>query len=397
MRAMARRWTVSLMAVLWIGVPGCGGSPGAGGAVAPATESELEEGVIELDPAAVVRIGLATSIATPRALDRQRATTGRIGFNENRLAHVGSRVRGRLAEVPGELGAGVAEGDTLAVVDSLEVGEAKATFLRARARVQVAERRYERERSLRADRIASEQEVLDAEAAAREAAADVAAARESLRLLGLDDGEIDGLSWDEPGAAMVALRAPFAGRIVAREATLGELVAPEDVLFTIADLREVWLWVDLYERDLAHVSPGLEVAVRLDAWPGETFPGALAYIADEVDPDTQTVRARVDLPNPDRGLKPGMFARVSIAGREDPGVAAVLAIPRAAVQRDGAMSIAFVRIGTGRFERRALILGSMSDEWVEVVDGIAEGEEVVTEGAFLLRSQASADQLGGHH
>lgn len=403
-RTATARWTIGLLlATLWIATPGCGGpfnrsDSGAGAAEqAAGNEDDHEEGIIELAPEAVARIGLTTSVAGPRALDRRRATTGRIGFNENRLAHVGSRVSGRLAEVPGELGATVAEGDTLALVDSLEVGEAKAAFLRARARAEVSERRYERERSLRADRIASEQEVLDAEAAAREAAVDLAAARESLRLLGLDDDEIDGLSWAESSAAMVALRAPFAGRIVAREATLGELVAPEDVLFTIADLTVVWLWVDLYERDLAHVSPGLDVAVRLDAWPGETFPGALAYIADELDPDTQAVRARVDLPNPDHRLKPGMFARVSIAGRDDAQIAPVLAVPRTAVQRDGPTPIAFVRLGPGRFERRALILGAMNEEWVEVVDGIVEGEEVVIEGAFLLRSQASADQLGGHH
>jgi len=356
-----------------------------------------DETIVELSPEAVARIGLTTTAATRRALRTRRATTGRIGFDEERLAHVGSRVSGRLYRVPGQLGESVAAGETLAVVDSVELGEAKAAFFRARARFAVAERGFERQRSLHAAGLASEQEVLEAEASAEEAAADLAVAREALRLLGLRDDEVDRLSLGGPGASLVSVRAPFAGRVVARDATPGELVTPEDTLFTIGDLSEVWLWVDLYERDLAHVAVRERVTVRLDAWPAEIFPGELAYVADELDPHSQTVRARVDLPNPRGRLRPGMFARVELTGAGAEQGDEVLAIPRTAVQRDGRESIVFARVGPGRFERREVALGRTTDEWVEVVSGLAAGEEVVTEGAFILRSQASADELGGHH
>lgn len=357
---------------------------------------EEEEGVVELAQEAIDRIGLATEPAARRTLAGRRTTTGTLGFDEERLAHVAPRVAGRLVRVPASLGARVSAHEVLAVVDSTELGEAKAAFLRARARHEVARRRFEREESLRADRISSEQEVLEAEAAAREAAADLAATRETLHLLGLPDRAIEGLSWEDPESSLVSVRAPFAGKVVAREATLGELVTPEDTLFTLADLSRVWLWIDLYERDLAHVEMGDRVEVRLDAWPGETLAGELAYIAAEIDPESRTVRARVDLPNPDRRLKPGMFARVALAtGKEEP--IPVLAVPRTAVQRDGAESIVFVRTGPGRFERRSVEVGRVTSELVEILGGLAEGDHVVTEGAFLLRSQASADQLGGHH
>lgn len=356
-----------------------------------------EEGVVELSPEAIERIGLATATATARSLDGRRSTTGEIGFDETRLAHVGSRVEGRLVRVPAELGERVAYGAVLAVVDSVGLGEAKAAYLRASAHHEVARRRFEREQSLRADRIASEADLLDAEAAARESAADLAAAREALRLLGMTDAEIEGLSWDNPTDARVAVRAPFGGKVVAREATLGELVSPEDTLFTLADLSEVWLWVDLYERDLAHVDKGQRVEVRLDAWPGETFEGELAYIADQLEPESRTVRARVDLPNPEGRLKPGMFGRVVLTTAGGGEAPVVLTVPRTAVQRDGSESVVFVQIAPGRFERREITLGRVTDDLAEVVSGVSQGDEVVTDGAFLIRSQASADELGGHH
>ncbi|HEX2165110.1 MAG TPA: efflux RND transporter periplasmic adaptor subunit, partial [Thermoanaerobaculia bacterium] len=288
-------------------------------------------------------------------------------------------------------------GEALAVLDSIELGEARAAYLGARARHEVAARELDRERSLAAERIATEREVLAAEASAREAAADLAAGRERLELLGLSAREIAALTWDDPGASRVSVRAPFAGRVVAKEATRGELVTPERNLFTVADLSRVWVWLDVYERDLRHVHPGERVEATFEAWPGETFRGEIAYVADQVDPATRTVRARVDLPNPDGRLKPGMFATVEIAGSGGEEAAPALAVPRAAVQRDGEGSILFVRTGPGRFERREVEIGRLGDEHAEVLAGVAPGEEVVVRGAFLLRSQAAGDELGGGH
>jgi cobalt-zinc-cadmium efflux system membrane fusion protein len=356
-----------------------------------------EDGVVELTPEAVERIGLRTEPATRRALDGTRTTTGRVGFDEDRLAHVAPRVSGRLVRVPASLGDRVAAGEVLAVLDSVELGEARASYLRARARDEAARRRFERERSLREERISTEQDLLDAEAAAREAAADFALARESLRLLGLSDEEIEDFAWADLHGALVSVRAPFAGRVVEREATVGELVDPERTLFTIADLSQVWVWVDLYERDLAHVAPGARVEVRLDAWPDDALTGELAYLGDQLDPASRTLRARVDLPNPQRRLKPGMFARVTLSAADGATASTVLAIPREALQRDGEQTIVFVRTGPGRFERRPVLVGRIAGELAEIVEGVAEGDEVVTTGAFLLRSQTSADQLGGHH
>lgn len=354
-------------------------------------------GVVELTPEAEERIGLTTEPAATTSVDQRRTTTGTLGYDEDLLAHVGSRVGGRLVQVAAELGEDVTDGETLAVVDSVEVGEAKAAYLRARARWEVAQERYERQRSLYEDGIIAEDVLLEAEGRHREAAAELAASRETLGLLGLSNDQVSRLSWGRSDVSRVPVRAPFDGRVVARHATRGELVTPDDRLFTVADLSGVWLWVDLYERDLAHVRRGEQVEVRLDAFPGQAFTGELAYIADEVDPHSRTARARVDLPNGDRRLKPGMFARVALTGLEEESAETALTVPRAALQRHDGGQAVFVRTGPGHYERRAVQVGRLTAERAEILAGLDTGDEVVVEGAFLLHSQSSADQLGGHH
>jgi len=367
------------------------------------------EGWVTLSAEALERIELTTTAAAMRPLAETVSTTGEVGFDERRIARVAPRLAGRLHRVAAELGARVHAGQVLAVVDSVALGEAKAEALRARAHYRVAEERYRRERELFADRIVSEQEVLEAEAAAREARADLVAAEQTLRLYGLSDDDIAGLEEDGAAASLHPVHAPFAGRVVEKHAVRGELVDPSHRLFTVADLSTVWIWIDVYERDLRRVTPGDAVEVRLDAWPEETFTGRLAYLGDQVHRETRTVRARVDLANPDGRLRPGMFARVRMESSGDGADAGgldsrgagssreVLTVPETSLQRDDDGSVVFLARGGGRFERREVETGRRNGGLVEILSGLEPGDEVVTRGAFLLESQASEDQLGGHH
>ena len=360
------------------------------------------EGVVMLSEAALERIELATGPAAVRPLAETVSTTGEVGFDERRIARVAPRLAGRLHRVDAELGARVDAGQVLAVVDSVVLGEAKAEALRARAHYGVAEERHRRERELFADRIVSEQEVLEAEAAAREARADLVAAEQTLRLYGLSDDDIAGLEENGASASLHPVYAPFAGRVVEKHAVRGELVDPSHRLFTVADLSTVWIWIDVYERDLRRVTPGDPVDVRLDAWPEETFAGRLVYLGDRVHRETRTVRARVDLANPEGRLRPGMFARVRMEsdGGGSGGAARAreaLTVPETSLQRHDDGSVVFLARGGGRFERREVETGRRSGGFVEILSGLEPGDEVVTRGAFLLESQASEDQLGGHH
>jgi RND family efflux transporter MFP subunit len=184
---------------------------------------------------------------------------------------------------------------------------------------------------------------------------------------------------------------------VEKHLVAGELVSPDDKVFTVADLSQLWIWIDVYERDIARVHVEDTVEVMTQAYPGRTFEGHVAYVSDRVDPETRAARARIDIPNPEGLLKPGMFAEVVVTDPHGDSGRKALAIPPSAVLRDGERLIAFVKEGEGRYERRELRTGAKTQELVEVLDGVAPGEEVVVEGAFLLKSEVAKEGMGGGH
>ena len=360
-----------------------------------------EEGIVELTPEAASRAGIHTSPVEQRILAAQLSTTGQVDFDQTRLAHVSPRISGRVHRVHAVLGQRVGSGQELAEIDSIELGQAKAVFLQAKAGEELARKSFDRARSLLADRIASEQEVIEAEAGLRGATVALQTAEETLRLFGLSQPQIDALSYQDRKAAIYPLRAPFAGTVVERHVTLGELVTPERHLFTLADLSRLWIWIDVYQRDLGNVHLEDEARARVDAFPGEVFAGKVSYLSAQVDRDTRTVRARLDVDNPDGKLRPGMFVEVELLdphAREDGGgESPSLVVPESAVVREGEERLVFVPIGERRFERRDVQTGTKSGGFIAVLDGLELGESVVVEGAFLLKSAASKESLGGGH
>lgn len=358
---------------------------------------EHVEGVVHLEPPKLERAGIETAIVEVRPLAAQLETTGEVDYDQNRLAHVSPRIPGRVHRVSAQLGALVATGNVLALLDSIELGQAKAAYLVAKATEEVARENHEREERLYKDRISSEKEMLEARGAFLEAAASRESAEETLHLYGLREEEIEALRPGAPGASLLSVRAPFAGRVVEQHVTVGELVTPEDNLFTIADLGRVWIWVDVYERDLGRVHLGDGVAVEVASYPDRTFTGTVTYVGPKVAADTRTIRARLDVTNPEGLLRPGMFARVQLSDPHAQGAVSSLVVPDSAVQREGTRSIVFVPLGEGRFARREIEVGRHEGQWVEVRSGLKAGERVVIAGVFLLKSELARGELGGGH
>ncbi len=396
-------------------IGGCSDSPSVAdrpdaeseAAVDPHGHEEHEEGVVELTPEAAAGAGLRTATVEERVLEGRLTTTGQVDFDETRLAHVSPRISGRVHRVDAVLGQGVRAGQKLAEIDSIELGRAKAQFLQAKAIQELARSSFERTRALFADRIVSEQEVLEAEAALREATTVLQTAEETLHLYGLNQARIDALGYDDPGASIYPLLAPFVGTIVERHATLGELVTPETKLFTLANLERVWIWIDVYQRDLGRVHEGDGVEVRVDAYPDEVFKGEVSYLAAQIDGDTRTLRARLEVNNSSGKLRPGMFVEVELfdphgaSGKDgkDGTADAVpsLVVPESALVRDGETTLVFQPLGEHRFARREVLVGRKAGAWVEILSGLEPGSSVVVEGGFLLKSAASKESLGGGH
>ncbi|MBI2192700.1 MAG: efflux RND transporter periplasmic adaptor subunit [Planctomycetes bacterium] len=223
-------------------------------------------------------------------------------------------------------------------------------------------------------------------------------AEDKLHVLGLSHEEIDRLvAGAEERITQLPITAPFNGRIIERHIVLGEKVEPGgEPLYAIADLSEVWVLVDIYEKDLGVVQPGAAAEVFTKAHPEKPFPGTLKYLSDQLIPETRTAKGRVVVSNSDRRLKPGMFARGTLA--LESGTEA-LSVPVSALQTEGNTSVVFAQEGEeGRFVRRPVRLGRQVGGYAEIVAGLKEGESVVTEGAFSLKSEMMKGAFGhaGH-
>jgi cobalt-zinc-cadmium efflux system membrane fusion protein len=347
---------------------------------------ELPEGSVTLATLKTERVGVRPLKVV------LRAQAGKILPNENRLAHLSPRVPGRIVDVYANLGDRVKTGDQLLLLDSPELGERQLEYRKARTRLGVAEKALDRAKVLLERGAISQAEYQRREAEYENALADVRESEEKLHLLGMTEDEIARLARkDLPHAqvAQVPLRAPFTGEVIERNATVGEVVDPTKVLFTVADLSTVWVRADFPEHQVARLRKGLPIELRVAAYPKEVFRGVITYVAAVVDPATRTLMVRSDVPNPDRRLRPEMFAEVSLIIEEQP----VLAMPRAALQQVGDHTAAFLVVGLRRFELREITIGQSAGDYVEVTGGLVGGDEVVTEGSYALKSELLREQM----
>ncbi|GJL52967.1 MAG: RND transporter [Nitrospirales bacterium] len=352
---------------------------------------------ITLSPEALEGQTFQTVMVERRVIREAIQSTANIKPNEYKLTHVSPRIEGKAVKVIAELGDLVKPGQILAVLDSIELGSKKSTFRQARTTLLINKTNYEREKRLFEQKISSEKDFLDAQGAYQQSLAAYQAAFEALEMVGLSHEEIEGIIQKKGHHPLssFSLKAPQGGTILARHISPGEMVSPRDKPFTIANLTTVWILLDIYEKDLAGVRVGADVRITVDAYPGETFHGAVVYLGNLVNPDTRTVEARVEIPNRDGRLRPGMFARASIASSASQGKQA-LVVPQNAVQRIEDNPVAFVEEKAGTYTKRVLTLGSEEDRYVEILTGLKEGERVVTKGSFYLKSVLLGEKLGGH-
>ena len=349
--------------------------------------AEVQQDTVRLSPAALRSLTITTVPVTRRALTEDVRVTAVIKPNENRLAHVSPRIAGRVVTVHKLLGDSVKTGDELAILDSVELGKAKADYLKFQALTKVQEKNYQRAQQLFAQRITSHKEVLEAEAAYQSARAEFEAAHSTLHLYGLSDKDTHRLSWQtkEP-ISQFPLLSPFSGIVAEKDLTIGEVVPPERSVYTIADFSTLWIQLDVYEKDLAKVQIGHSVTITTDSYPQETFRGTVTYLGSLLNEQTRTIPTRVEIPNPQGRLKAGMFATALIT---TPGQREVtgLTVPPEAIQQVKGATVVFVPRGDGVFARHIVQLGLQGNGWVEVRAGLSDNQQVVTEGSFTLKSE----------
>lgn len=356
---------------------------------------EHDEGVVRLTKEQVATAKITTAIATTRAVSSEIQATAEIVPPDDGIARVGSKISGRITRLPVPVGAMVKAGQLIAVVDSPELGTAKADYLVASAQSRLTRETADREKILFEKKISAEQDYRVAEAEATKARASKEAAEARLHTLGFSDAQLQRFTAEQHSSSSIMVTTPIAGVVVERPVSLGQVIQPEDTVGVIMDLRSVWMQVDAYERDLAQLAIGQKVTARVPAWPEREFTGDIQSIGAVVDRKSRTVKVRVVIPNPDGALKPGMFAKVNLAGSKgEPRQG--LFVPSTAVQRDGDKFIVFVPISETEFQLREVETGVGADGWVQIARGVTAGEKVVTTGAFQLKSEARRESFGGH-
>jgi cobalt-zinc-cadmium efflux system membrane fusion protein len=313
---------------------------------------------------------------------------GQVDFDEQRVTRIGATVTGRVTELTAMLGQQVKVGDTLAVLNSTELGAAQLAYMKARAQAQLNERNVERAQQLFAADVIGSAELQRRESELAISRAEMRAAADQLRVLGVSSKSLQELTSTGVINSVSPVVATMAGTVVERPVALGQVVQPSEVMFTVADLSRVWVEAEVPEQQAAAVRPGQTIQVEIPAL-GRQLTAKLIFIADTVNPVTRTIMVRSELDNSDRLLKPAMLATVLIQGPPT----ARLVVPDTAIVRENNKDYLFVEVGPQQFKLTEVALGPAIGNLRPVLGGVAEGTKVVTEGAFHLNNERKRREL----
>ncbi|MCC6579257.1 MAG: efflux RND transporter periplasmic adaptor subunit [Phycisphaeraceae bacterium] len=369
---------------------------------------------VTLSAEAAERAGIRLGVASRVVLKDAIRVPARIAFNGERMAHVGSPVSGRVSEIKVKLGDHVEQGDPLLVLQSLELGEAQSDFLlkrmgekTAEPGVELARTAHERARALydESQGIALT-EVLRREGEHQAAVGSLLAARSQataaenrLHLLGMDQQAVENLEKTREIMPYYVVRAPLRGRVIEREATLGELVSPErEALLVLADMSTLWVLADVSESQLHRVTPGAGAEVLAPALSGGSLTGTVTFISPMLSPGTRTASVRIEVPGDQRELRPGMFAQAVIHddGRER---SPALAIPEGAAQRVEGRLVVFVPVEgePNTYAAREVSVGPAVGGMLPVLTGLQEGQSLVISGGFILKAELGKGSAEHQH
>lgn len=365
--------------------PEHGGSGHAGSDTAHGGAPHAEPELIKIAPDMLRDLRVTTGKAVARAAGETVAALGELHVNEDAYAEVAAPVSARVRKLRARPGDSVAVGQILAELDSPELGEARAGLAAATLRLDAVRKATDRKRALAADRLITERELLEAEAQLADAQGASDTAGQALR-------RYSGAAGD----TQLSLRSPIAGTVIERSIVVGQLADPSRTLFRIGDLSTLWLIAHVFERDAVRVQVNRRATASFAALPGKASEAIVQSIGREVDRASRTIAIRLDVANRDGVLRPGMSATASIPLGEV-GDAQVLVVPATAVQRVGSAWAVFIPHGDAAFEARPIGRGRDLSGEVEVLSGLAAGDAVVVDGAFLLKAEADKARGGAEH
>lgn len=364
-----------LIALIALGLlAGCGGREEREGEVTHESHaaSGEEETIVQLDAHKVFHAGLRIDSVRKKSIPIPLSLPGRVAFNEKTRAHITARVGGRVDTVQAWVNDRVEHGEALLALYSQEYQSMQFEYLQA-------SQRWRRSRdSGRADETAG---------------SIFASTRRKLMVFGATDEDLQRIEHTRTPDTHFRVRAPFAGTILESTVRTGSFVETGDDLFDIADLSTLWVLADVYEKDLPLVRAGMPATVAATAY-SDKATGRIADVYSVVDAKTRTVKIRVEVVNRDGKLKPEMYCTVEIQtalGTE------TIKIPESAVLGETEHHFVFIALNDTTFQKREIRTGVETREFVEVLDGLLEGEIIVVKGGFFLKSELAKETFGEEH
>ncbi len=335
--------------------------------------------MVQLSPRQIRLAGVKVEPVTYRDLVKTIYTVGNMTYDERRLAYVTAWVGGRVDKLFVDFtGVEVKEGEPLVWIYSPELVSAQQEYLLA------LETQEKMKNSSLDEIVRSTDYMLDA-------------SRDRLLLWGITEKQIQELAETGEVQDHMTIYAPITGTVIKKDILKGQYVKEGTKMYTISDLTELWMMADVYEYEMSLIKLGQKVDITTAAFPGQTFIGTVAFIDPFLNETTRSLKVRVDVPNPERKLKPAMFVNVTIkvplGDLEELAKkpAGVLSIQRSAVLDTGLRKLVYVEKEKDLFEPREIETGFKAEGYVEVLEGLTEGEKVVTRGAFLIDAES---QLG---
>ena len=313
---------------------------------------------------------------------------GSIEVKQNLLARIGSPVQGRIIEIKGELGKTVKQGDVLAVINSTELAKQQLAYIKSVQMVELKTKAYERAVLLFDADVVSEAQKLQRKTELSAAKADMEASKDQLTVMGMTVKEIEAIQSETQIDATTNIVAKIDGKIIKKNVNVGQVVDPTEDIFTIAMLNEVWGVAQVPERQIGFLKEGDDLLIDVPAYESKFVEAKITYLGDIVDPVTRTVTIRTEIDNAHGLLKPDMLITMKVSGKKIEKVGVPI---NAIVSIDDIPNI-FVKTGENKFLMRPVTLGIKNKDAVHVDDGLLEGEEVVTDGAFHLNNERLYDK-----
>ena len=363
-------------------------------------ECRYELGAVKLSPTVIAeneKPGLIkTTLVGTQPFSKVLPLTGEVQLNETKTVHVSSPLPGIVRRTMVSIGQKVSAGDVLFEIDSPEVAEAKADYLKKMAVLQLARKTAEREANLFAKKISAEVEMQEAKTRQAEAEIELANTRTRLTRSGLSSKEIEllGNSATNTVTGVIAVRAPRNGTVLEGHVNSGEYVESGKELFVLSDLSEVWVWANLKESDALTLNPSgskIPAEVTAQGSGGKKYQGTLDVISGMMHEQTRTVRARITVSNAEGLLRPGMFVNVKLLL---PGGENVVAVPKVSVLADEGRTFVFVLKEGDYWIRRPVTLGETIGDQVIIRNGLTSGQKIIADGSFLLKSDVLRKKMG---